>query len=332
MLILIDRTSIDMSSSRNTSTTSSTSTTMRLSGAVVAVLAASAVSYYYQSNIKKTKESTTSTSRDITSATMEFENDPNNSTNRLSRWQERWSTGRTQWHKTETHASLLKYCDEYLLDGIIGGGGRILVPLCGKTVDMVYLTRKRAISEVVGIDAVPKALDEFMEEQSSEELDFQEPETVNGYTKRKGNSITLITGDFLDITLDVINGGGGGEDADTSRNTLLFDGVWDRGSLVAIDPSLREQYVDKIGELMIKPNGKYLLSTVVRPNNDTTTGPPFSIDETEIRRLFGTKPWVNTITLLDSHSFLALEPWYKVIMTYLRLGNIKEEIYFITTR
>ena len=297
---------------------------MSLSSAVVAVLAASAVSYYYHSSsssAKKLSSESTTTSRDI-GTTLESDSDPNS--NRLQRWEDRWSTGRTQWHKTEVHASLQKYCDEYLIDGIIGGGGRILVPLCGKTVDMVYLARKRVISEVVGIDAVPKAVEEFMQEQANEGLDFKEPETMKGYTKRKGESLTLITGDFFDISLDVING--------DASNTLLFDGVWDRGSLVAIDPSLREQYINKIGEFMIKPNGKYLLSTFLRPNNDTTTGPPFSIDETEVRRLFGSKPWVDTITLLDSHSFLALEPWYKAISTYLRLGNIKEEIYIITTK
>ena len=312
---------ITMSSSRNISSSSS-STTMGLSTAVVAVLAASAVSYYYtNSTSKKLSTSESSTSRDIATVS---DNDPNNSDKRLERWQDRWSTGRTQWHKTEVHASLMKYCDEYLIDGIIGGGGRILVPLCGKTVDMVYLARKRVISEVVGIDGVPKAIEEFIQEQSKEGFDFKEAEIVNGYTKQKGESITLITGDFFDITLDVING--------DASNTLLFDGVWDRGSLVAIDPALREQYVNKIGELIVKPNGKYLLSTFLRPNNDTTTGPPFSIDETELRRLFGNKSWVDTITLLDSHSFLALEPWYKAISTYLRMGNIQEEIYIITTK
>lgn len=298
---------------------------MGLSTAVIAVLAATAVSYYYtnSNNSKKLTTESSTTSRDITSTTTTTsENDPNS--NRLERWENRWSMGRTQWHKTEVHASLQKYCDEYLIDGIIGGGGRILVPLCGKTVDMTYLARKRVISEVVGIDGVPKAIEEFIHEQSNEGFDFKVAETVNGYTKHKGESITLITGDFFDVTLDVING--------DSNNTLLFDGVWDRGSLVAIDPILREQYVDKIGELISKPNGKYLLATFLRPNSDTTTGPPFSIDETEIRRLFGTKSWVDTITLLDSHSFLALEPWYKAISTYLRLGNIKEEIYIITTK
>jgi thiopurine S-methyltransferase len=323
-----------MSSSSNNSTASST---MNLSTAVVAVLAASAVSYYYSNRTTTTttnpKFTTTesSTSRDITTATTTTTSDNNNNndpnSNRLERWENRWSMGRTQWHKTEVHASLQKYCDEYLIDGIIGGGGRILVPLCGKTVDMAYLARKRVVSEVVGIDGVPKAIEEFIQEQSNEGFDFKEPETVNGYTTRKGESITLVTGDFFEITLDVING-----DASGSNNTVLFDGVWDRGSLVAIDPALREQYVDKIGELISKPNGKYLLATFLRPNNDTTTGPPFSIDETEIRRLFGTKSWVDTITLLDSHSFLALEPWYKAISTYLRLGNIKEEIYIITTK
>ena len=298
---------------------------MSLSSAVVAVLAASAVSYYYHSGKKLTLEESTvtTTSRDVTATTTTSEDDPNS--NRLKRWQDRWSTGRTQWHKTEIHASLQKYCDEYLIDGIIGGGGRILVPLCGKTVDMVYLARKRIISEVVGIDAVPKAMDEFIQEQSNEGLDFKEPETTaNGFTKRRGESITLITGDFFDISLDVING--------DASNTSVFDGVWDRASLVAIDPSLREQYIDKIGELILKPNGKYLLSTFLRPNNDTTSGPPFSLDETEIRRLFGAKSWVDTITLLDSHSYLALEPWYKVVSTYFRMGNIKEEIYIITTK
>ncbi len=309
-----------MSSSRSSGTSSASSTTMGLSSAVVAVLAASAVSYYYHSSSKK---DASTTNRDLAT---DPDSNQNDSDSRLQLWEDRWSTGRTQWHKTDAHASLQKYCDEYVLDGIIGGGGRVLVPLCGKTVDMVYFARKRVVSQVVGIDGVPKAFDEFIEEQANEGFDFQEAVTVNGYTKRQSEKITLIAGDFFDISMDIIN-----SDA-SNNNTLLFDAVWDRGSLVAIHPSLREKYVDKIGELINKPNGKYLLATNVRPNNDTTTGPPFSIDETEVRRLFVDKPWVDTIQLLDSHSFLSLEPWYKVMSTYMRLGNIKEEIYIITTK
>lgn len=301
---------------------------MGLSSAVVAVLAASAVSYYYHTKKVTPDAAVSATNRDLATDPDSDQNTTNDS--RLKLWEDRWSTGRTQWHKTDVHASLQKYCDEYVLDGIIGGGGRVLVPLCGKTVDMVYFARKRVVSQVVGIDGVPKAFDEFITEQASEGFDFQEAVTVNGYTKRQSEKIALIAGDFFDISMDIINSDASNNN--NNNNTLLFDAVWDRGSLVAIQPSLREKYVDKIGELINKPNGKYLLATFVRPNNDTTTGPPFSIDETEVRRLFGDKPWVDTIQLLDSHSFLWLEPWYKAVSTYMRLGNIKEEIYVITTK
>jgi thiopurine S-methyltransferase len=284
---------------------------MSVSGAAVAVMAAAAVSYYVHHQTSKSKVvSTTSTSRDVV---VTSESD------KLEPWDQRWSAGKTAWHKTDVHASLQKYCDEYVLNDIVAGG-RILIPLCGKTVDMVFLAKKRPIGEVVGIDGISKAIEEFIQEQSSE-VEIKKVDPVQGYGKYQGDKITLLTGDFFNITMDIIG------DAST-----LFDGVWDRGALVAIQPSLREQYIDQIGTFIRKPNGKYLIATVVRPNNDITSGPPFSIDETELRRLFGTKSWVDTIQLLDSHSMLMLEPWYKMVSTYMRLGNIKEEIYLVTTK
>jgi thiopurine S-methyltransferase len=294
----------------DTRSSTSITATMGFSSAVVAVLAASAVSYYYHSSSKKIdlNEASGSTNREIGTG-----NDPSD---RLESWNKRWSTGKIAFHKTEVHASLQKYCDEYLLDGIIGGGGRILVPLCGKTVDMAFLARKRPVSEVVGIEGIPKAIEDFVQEQP--EFEIKEVDAINGFSKWKGESITLLLGDFFNVSVEITGG--------------TFDGVWDRGSLVAINPALREQYFDKIGELLSKPNGKYLIATVARPNNDTTTGPPFSIDETEICRLLGDRPWVDSIQLLDTHSFLGLEPWYKVIHTYFRFGNMQEQIYIVTTK
>jgi thiopurine S-methyltransferase len=285
--------------------TSSSATTVGLSTAALAVVAAATMSYYYRSS--KTVGTESSTSREIAGDAEE---------DRLSFWGKRWSTGKTGWHKTTVHSSLQKYCDDALLEMIVGGGARILVPLCGKTVDMAFLAQKRPIAEVVGVDGVAQAIETFIQEQP--DLSIQAVGESGGYQKHKGESITLLTGDFFNMTPEVAGG--------------LFDGVWDRGSLVAIDPSLREQYVDKIGELMVKPNGRYLLATIVRGNKDTKTGPPFSIDEAEVRRLFGSKSWVDSIQLLDTHSLVSSEPWYKVMYLYYQFGSMNEQVYIISTK
>ena len=45
------------------------------------------------------------------------------------------------------------------------GGARILVPLCGKTVDMAHLALKRKVDEVVGVD---EAMRELIHNRASE--------------------------------------------------------------------------------------------------------------------------------------------------------------------
>ena len=212
--------------------------------------------------------------------------------------------------------SLEQYADEKLFEDIIGGGARILVPLCGKTIDMEHLAMKRVVGQVVGVDGVPQAIVEFAQEHP--DLEVKPVESVGGFKKWEGEKISLLSGDFFE--LDVKTAGG------------TFDGAWDRGALVAIDPSLRGKYVEKLGELLGKPDGRYLLSTVVRANGDTKTGPPFSIDEQEVRRLFEGQTWVKSVELLDTHSANAQESWYNAIFMYLRLGKLEEHIYLITTK
>lgn len=243
------------------------------------------------------------------------------SDDRLERWQKRWSTGKTRWHKTEVHASLQQYLGEQVLDNFPAGGARILVPLCGKTVDMEYLARQRKVAEVVGVDGIRIAIEEFAKEHPDLEVqpvDDGGKNSSSGFGKWKGESITLLSGDFFD--LDVTDVGG------------TVDAVWDRAAMVAIQPNLREQYVEKLGLLLSKPEGRIILSTYVRPNGDTKTGPPFSIDEAEVRRLFEGQTWVESVELLDVHSAASQESWYKAVFLYLRMGNVQEHIFSIKTK
>lgn len=250
-------------------------------------------------------------SSSTTTRTSAFSTQLQGSGGRLEKWQKRWQMGNTRWHRSDVHPSLAKYFDSRILqDKFPMGGARILVPLCGKTVDMAHLALKRKVNEVVGVDGVPQALQEFIEENP----DLEIQETNQGIGIWKGFSTTLINADFFE--LDLVTAGG------------TFDGAWDRGALVAIEPRLRAAYVQQLGTLV---SGTILLSTYVRPNGDTSTGPPFSIDEAEVRRLFD-QPWVESIQVLEEHSALAMEPWYKAIAMYFRLGNVTEKIFLITTK
>jgi thiopurine S-methyltransferase len=284
----------------------SSSSNSTLHASILVVAAATTVAAYY--HITKPPAASTTNARSV-DATASSED-------RLTFWDKRWSSHNIGFHLPEVNSAVKKYAD-LLFENIIGGGARVLVPLCGKTVDMEHLTKKRVVGEVVGVDGVAQALSEYAAEHPDLEVKPGEV-SGNGFGTWKGQKTTLLLGDFFD--LDVKTAGG------------TFDAAWDRGSLVAIQPSLREKYVEKMCELMSKPNGRILLAAIVRLNGDTATGPPFSLDEKEVRRLYEGQPWVASVELLETHSASEGFSWFKTMAMYLKVGSCNEQIYLITTK
>lgn len=80
-----------------------------------------------------------------------------------------------------------------------------------------------------------------------------------------------------------------------------FTSIYDRESLVAIHPSLREKYITLMDELL-EPGGTILLVSLDRRQTITDEskldGPPFSLNEVEIRKLYESESWVESVTLL----------------------------------
>mmetsp|Transcript_4442 Transcript_4442/g.9703 ORF Transcript_4442/g.9703 Transcript_4442/m.9703 type:complete len:168 (-) Transcript_4442:238-741(-) len=62
-----------------------------------------------------------------------------------------------------------------------------------------------------------------------------------------------------------------------------FDAAFDRGSCVAVTPADRPQYAQTLTSL-ISPGGKLLLVAV---EHEPAFGPPYSVDEAEVTKLFG---------------------------------------------
>ena len=149
------------------------------------------------------------------------------------RWNEGWDAGRYSqagngFHRAEPNPHLVANVEQILPASAGGGGGRVLVPLCGKTVDMPFLTSSGA-SAVVGVEGSQRAVSEFFEENTPEGAGVEVTE-VGGFavhSSEADSDMELWLGDFFKLEPDTVG---------------RFDAVWDRGAFVAIEPALRGEY------------------------------------------------------------------------------------------
>lgn len=182
---------------------------------------------------------------------------------------------------------------------------RIFVPLCGKTVDMAFLATNPKVSHVVGIDIVKQAAEDFAEEHPALSMKkFQSEESCEATSTGSifhGDDITIIVDDLFNL-LQMENEDRAKYITLGSTVSYLFDSIYDRASMVAIDPSLRNDYAAYMGNIL-RPGGIMLLVTLDRRKvtNDAAKrdGPPFSIDESEVRQLYESQEWVDTVELLE---------------------------------
>lgn len=172
-------------------------------------------------------------------------------------WLERWREGRIGFHRADVNPNL-----RALQALLPPPGSSVLVPLCGKTLDMAYLADLG--HAVTGVELSPLAAHAFFEERGITPAQ----ETVGPYTRWSADGVSILQGDFFSLA-----------DADVGP----FDAVWDRAALIALPPPMRERYARTLGATL--PAGApYLLVTIDVP--DREGGPPFSIDEATVRALF----------------------------------------------
>lgn len=174
-------------------------------------------------------------------------------------WIERWQEGKIGFHADEVNEQLTKFWPTFPVDKACP----VLVPLCGKSLDMVWL-RSRG-HPVIGIEASEIACRQFFEEQNlkpkvTEKDDFLIFE-AGGYQ--------LYCGDFFDFP---------------SRYLPDNFSIFDRAALVALSKSARHCYASKLCELAACDTTMLLIT--LRYVQKVMDGPPFSIQPEEIRTLF----------------------------------------------
>lgn len=185
----------------------------------------------------------------------------------LSFWHNRWQTNQTGWHERAVNPLLMTHFPSLN----VPPGGRVFVPLCGKSLDLSWLLSR-------GYDVAGAELSELAVTQLFAELG------VEAHISEVGN-LRLFRGEKIDIFV--------GDLFDLSRETLgPVDAVYDRAALVALPETMRVQYTAHLKALTaLAPQ------LVIGYEYDQTVaeGPPFSVTADELHRHYSD---AYTLTLL----------------------------------
>ncbi|MGB5705307.1 MAG: thiopurine S-methyltransferase [Arenicellales bacterium] len=176
-------------------------------------------------------------------------------------WHQRWSENQIGFHQEKINSRLVKLWPKIALQC----GDKVFVPLCGKSKDMLWLAAQT--HSVLGVELSPIACREFFEDNGIKYLISHEAkfEVFRGDT----DTIELWSGDFFELSVEHLSN---------------VAGVYDRASLIALPPSMREKYVAHLGSIL-KSRTKVLL-IAMEYDEHKMKGPPFSVSEEEVRTLF----------------------------------------------
>lgn len=192
-------------------------------------------------------------------------------------WQERWARNEIGFHLREVNP----YLQRHWPDLGLAAGAQVLVPLCGKSLDMAWLAGQGY--RVLGVELAESAVIAFFAEQ---EL-TPEVDQYGAFRRYRAGAVELLCGDFFALQAADV--------ADCS-------GLYDRAALIALPEGMRERYAAHLAAIL--PSGcAGLLVTLDYPQAEMS-GPPFAVDESLVAQLLTEQLWV--CELLEQADVLGL--------------------------
>ena len=187
-------------------------------------------------------------------------------------WAERWQKNEIGFHAAQTNAFLQKYMESLKPDPT----KKVLVPLCGKTLDLLFLAEH--FGEVWGVEYIEQAAQDFFHEQN---IKAEIEETSYGKLYRAGRIHFAVADIFLFL----------------EKTDQQFDALYDRAALIALEEPRRLTYAQGLQKVLTQ-EAAMLLITLAYPQEDMA-GPPFSVSDEETKRLFGAYAELQIMERLD---------------------------------
>jgi thiopurine S-methyltransferase len=174
-------------------------------------------------------------------------------------WLERWASNQIGFHEPHAHPMLEAHWPALGLTAQT----RVLVPLCGKSLDMVWLAAHG--HDLIGIELASKAVLDFFAERA---LTAQRAR-AGAFERYSADRYSLLCGDFFALDATALG---------------PFTAIYDRAALIALPPVMRSAYADRLTYLAA-PRTRMLLITVDY-DEQASKPPPFIVREAEVDALY----------------------------------------------
>lgn len=213
-------------------------------------------------------------------------------------WLQRWQQSHTGFHQADTEPRLIDHWPELH----VPTGAPVFVPLCGKSLDMVWLAGQG--HHVIGVELSQLAIDDFFAGQGLSPDVRTEP----GFTIKSAGPYQLWCGDFFDLP---------------TAATRNIQAIYDRAALIALPPVMRQRYAAKLAEL--SPAIARALLITLEYDQSILPGPPHSVPASEVKDLFASN-W--NMTERNRENTRALSPKFREH----GLEFVEQAVYVMTPR
>ena len=181
-------------------------------------------------------------------------------------WMNCWTTNAIGFHESSPNGLLRDHFSSFSNKV---APKRVLVPMCGKSLDMPWLMAQGC--HVVGVELSDIAIHDFFKSLNITPA-VKALDTLTLYSAPK---IDIFVGDLFHLTSPLVG---------------TIDAIYDRAALVAWDPKHRNAYVNHL--IDISGMAPQLVNIFQHPTQDNpqhpvfNEGPPFLIPPSEMRTLY----------------------------------------------
>lgn len=175
-------------------------------------------------------------------------------------WHQKWQSKEIGFNQLQPNKLMQRYFPSLKLTS----GCYVFVPLCGQSIDMLWLAEQGY--QVVGVELSEIACSDFFKENKIPVKITQ----IKDFILYSSDKVTIFCGDFFKLTPAILD---------------KIDAVYDRAALIALPVDVRKSYTEHLVELTTLTTAMFLITT--RYNQNEMHGPPYSVDENEVIALYG---------------------------------------------